>query len=91
MTDITFEIIDDGKTKSLTYNGEKTIEDFIRDYLTKNTNLVSLSTSDYTFSFGSKVLNTSRFLNKKIKDIIQNGASLTLVRKHDLHYSNSIF
>lgn len=87
MSEITFEIVDDGKTKSLKYDGGITIEDFIKDYLKKNTNLVSLSTSDYTFSFGSKVLNTKRFLNKKLNEIIQTGSSLTLVRKHDLHYS----
>ena len=87
---LTFEIVDDGKTKSLSYDGTITIEAFIRDYLSKNTNLVSLSTSDYTFSFGSKILNTPRFLSKKLNEIIQTGSSLTLVRKHDLHYSNTI-
>ena len=81
---ITFEVVDDGKTKSVSYDGEITIESFIRDYLQKYTNLVSLS--DYTFSFGSKVLNMPRFLNKKLKDMIQAGSSVTLVRKNDLHY-----
>ena len=51
MSDITFEIVDDGKTKPLTYKGDLTVEDFIKDYLQKNTNLVSLSTQDYTFTF----------------------------------------
>lgn len=90
MSDITFEIVDDGKTKPLTYKGDLTVEDFIKDYLQKNTNLVSLSTQDYTFTFSSKVLNTPRFLGKKLNEIIQTGSSLTLVRKHDLHYSNFI-
>ena len=90
MSDITFEIVDDGKTKPLTYKGDFTVEEFIKDYLKNNANLVSLSTKDYTFSFGSKVLNTERFLGKKLNEIIQTGSSLTLVRKHDLHYSNFI-
>lgn len=90
MSDITFEIVDDGKTKPLTYKGDLTVEDFVKDYLTKNTNFVSLSVQDYTFSFGSKVLNTPRFLGKKLNEILQTGCSLTLVRKHDLHYSNFI-
>ena len=51
MSKITFEIIDDGKTKGLTYDANITVENFIRDYLQNNANLVSLSTSDYTFSF----------------------------------------
>ena len=83
---LTFEIEEDGKTKPLVYDGEITVEAFIRDYLSKNSNLVSLSTSDYTFSFGSKILNTPKFLSKKLKEIIQNGSSLRLTRKHDLHY-----
>ena len=87
MSKITFEIVDDGKTKGLTYDANITVENFIRDYLKNNASLVSLSPSDYTFSFGSKVLNTPRFLQKKLNEVIQTGSSLVLVRKHDLHYS----
>lgn len=87
MSDITFEIVDDGKTKPLTYKGDFTVEEFIKDYLKNNTNLVSLSTKDYTFWLGSKVLNTEKYLSKKLNEIIRTGCRLTLVRKYGLQFA----
>ena len=84
---IVFEIEDDGKTKSLNYNENITVEDFIKDYLKENSMFVSTSTKDYSFMLGSKLLNAERFLNKQLKQVIQTGSSVTLIRKNDLHYS----
>ena len=63
------------------------VEDFIKDYLKENSMFVSTSTKDYSFMLGSKLLNAERFLNKQLKQVIQTGSSVTLIRKNDLHYS----
>lgn len=87
MSDVTFEIIDNGITKPLTYKGDLTVEDFIKDYLKNNTDYVSLSTEVYVFRLGSKILNTEKYLSKKLNEIIRTGCRLTLVRKYSFQYA----
>ena len=87
MSEIAFDIIDDGKPKSVKYNGNMTIENFIKDYLKNNANYQSMDSSVFSFMLGAKCLNANRFLSKKVSELIQNGSSVTLVRKYEYNYS----
>ena len=88
MSERAFDIVDDGKPKSVKYDGDMTIENFIKNYLKSNANYESLDPSIFSFYLGTKMLNSPRFLQKKLKDVIQNGVSVTLVRKYEYNYSN---
>ena len=87
MPTISFIVEDEGKNRYVSYDSSIKIRDFLTDYLTKNSLYVTLDISVYTFSFGSKVLNTARFLEKDLGNVIQNGQVIRLTRKHDIHYS----
>ena len=82
-----FFVDDDGKLENVSFDENKTIKDFILYYLKKYTKFVSLSTDDYTFLKGTKILNDDRYLGRKIGELIQPGSYITCVRKHELHYT----
>jgi hypothetical protein len=90
MSIINFKVDDDGKVISVSYDASITIKDFIRDYLAKNSNYVSLDPSVYSFSVGSKNLILPRFLDKQLKDVIKTDSIVTFRRKMEPHYSGGI-
>ena len=87
MSDLTFIVEDEGVPNYVTYKNNITIEEFMKDYLSKHTNYVTLDTKVYTFKSNSKVLNSSKFLKKLLKDIIRANGRVILSRKQDTHYS----
>ena len=87
MSDLTFIVEDEGVSNYVTYKNNITIEEFMKDYLSKHTNYVTLDTKVYTFKSNSKVLNSSKFLKKLLKDIIRANGRVILSRKQDTHYS----
>jgi len=86
---LSFYVEDDGKTQMVSCDDNKLVKDFILDYLKEYTNYVSLSTEDYTFEKGTKVLNDDRYLNMEIGKLVLPGSYITLIRKHDLKYSKN--
>ena len=87
MSDLTFIVEDEGVPNYVTYKNNITIEEFMKDYLSKHTNYVTIDTKVYTFKSNSKVLNSSKFLKKLLKDIIRANGRVILSRKQDTHYS----
>ena len=87
MSNISFIVEDEGVPNYVTYKNNITVEEFMKDYLSKHTNYVTLDTKVYTFKSNSKVLNSSKFLNKLLKDIIRANGRVILSRKQDTHYS----
>lgn len=87
MSNISFIVEDEGVANYVTYKNNITVEEFMKDYLTKHTNYVTLDTKVYTFKSNSKVLNSSKFLKKSLKDIIRANGRVILSRKQDTHYS----
>lgn len=90
MSIINFKVDDDGKVISVSYDASITIKDFIRDYLAKNSNYVSLDSSVYSFSVGAKNLISPRFLDKQLKDVIKTDSIVYFRRKQELHYFGGI-
>ena len=87
MSNISFIVEDEGVPNYVTYENNITVEEFMKDYLSKHTNYVTLDTKVYTFKSNSKVLNSSKFLKKLLKDIIRANGRVILSRKQDTHYS----
>jgi hypothetical protein len=87
MSNISFIVEDEGVPNYVTYKNNITVEEFMKDYLSKHTNYVTLDTKVYTFKSNSKVLNSSKFLKKLLKDIIRANGRVILSRKQDTHYS----
>ena len=84
---ISFSIDDNGKRHNVSYDSSIKIRDFLTDYLTKNSLYVTLDTSVYTFKIGTKILNTKRFLEKHLGDLIENNQVIKLIKKMDCQYS----
>lgn len=90
MSIINFKVNDQGKVISVSYDASITIKDFIRDYLAKNSNYVSLDPNVNIFKAGGKILNSQRYLDKLLKDVIQTDSIVYFTRKQDMHYSSGI-
>ena len=90
MSIINFKVDDDGIVISVSYDASITIKDFIRDYLAKNSNYVSLDTSVYSFSVGAKNLISPRFLDKQLKDVIKTDSIVYFTKKKEIQYAGGI-
>ena len=74
-------------TNAVAYDGDATIEAFLKKYVKDHTNYESLDTKIYVFKNGLKILNSNKFLSEKISTHIREGAQITFLRKMGLHYS----
>ena len=87
MTILNFFVSDDEKKTPVSYDSSISVRDFLLDYLKNNTYYVTLDTSVYTFQFGGKLLNSKKFIDKKLGDLIRQGGTINFVRKKDMCYS----
>lgn len=76
-----------GDITPVSYDSSMIIRDFLLDYLKKYTDYVSLDTKIYVFRVGIKILNSNKFINGKIGELIREGSIVTFQRKQDVHYS----
>jgi len=90
MSRINFRIDDEGEIINVSYDASITARDFILDFTSKHTSQSSTDPTLYTFKYGLKILNSPRFLDKKLQDLIENNSVVYLIRKHGLHYSGGI-
>ena len=87
MTVISFRVDDSGDTKNVSYDGDMLVKDFISAFLKSENAYNTANPNIYTFKVGAKVLNTERYLNVKITDIIKSGGLVKMFRKEGIHYS----
>lgn len=87
---LNFRVEDQGVPINVSYNENTTAEDFMKDYLTKHTNYVSLDKKIYTFMANAKCWNSEKFLKKPLKDLIRKNGIVKLTRKQTIHYSNKL-
>lgn len=82
-----FRVEDQGVTNNVSYDDNTTAENFILDYLGKNTNYVTLDKKIYTFMANAKCWNTEKFLKQPLKNLIRSNGIVKLTRKQNIHYS----
>ena len=85
---INFMVYDEVKneTNAVAYDGDETIEAFLKKYVKDHTNYESLDTKIYVFKNGLKILNSNKYLSEKIKNHIRDNCTIRFIRKHSFHY-----
>ena len=86
MSLINFSIDDNGKLINVSYDASITVRDFILDFTSKHTSLSTTDSTVYTFKYHAKILNSPRFLDRQLQDLIKNGSKVIFLRKQNLHY-----
>ena len=81
MSVLSFYVNNEGKIENVSYDPALTIKEFILDFLNKTQNHREL----FTFKLGCKILNSDRFLDKKIGDCIPPNGTVKFVRKLEIH------
>ena len=71
-------------THVFSYDGNATIETFLKEYVKNYTNYETLDTKIYVFKNGLKVLNSKKFISQKIKECILDGGRINFIRKKGL-------
>ena len=71
MAILSFRVDDSGDTTNVSYDENMLVKEFISEFL-RSKKIYDTSNADiYTFKVGAKVLNTPRYMNSKITDIIK--------------------
>ena len=84
---INFIVDDNGKKREVSYDENMKVIDFMKDYVTKYTNFPQVDSNVYNFSIKGKQLMLPRFQVKQLKNILEEGATITFSRKKDMEYS----
>lgn len=87
MTIINFFVVDQGEARPVAYDENTIVENFIKDYLGTNNIYVTLNPEVYTFKINGKVMNSDKFKNKRLGDLVRQRAKVSLERKKDTGYS----
>jgi hypothetical protein len=87
---INFKVNNEGKIIYVSYDASITIRDFILDFTGKYTSLRSEDPNIYTFKAYGKILNSPRFIDKKLGDLIGDNIIVYFVRKMGLRYGGGI-
>ena len=90
MTIINFKINDNGKIISVSYDSTIVIRNFILDFLHNNSLIETLDRNVYVFKCNGKILNSDRFLDKKLGECIPPEITVHFVRKLNMSYSGGI-
>ena len=87
MAVLSFRVDDSGNTTNVNYDENMLVKDFISAFLSSNNIYNTANASIYTFKVGAKVLNTPRYMDTKLTDIIKSGGLVKIFRKQGIHYS----
>ena len=82
---LVYDTVKDVKNK-VTYNGDVTIETFVKKYLKTYTNNESLYRERGVFRIGTKILNSNKYLSKKLNECIKDDSEIHLIVKHELGF-----
>ena len=81
MSMICFKVYDKGKIINVVYNSSKSVKEFILDFTENNTNFTTFDPNIYAFiSDDGMIINSPRFLNKKLCELIEENQTVHLVR-----------
>ena len=78
-----YDTVENMKNK-FTYDGNVIIETFVKEYLKKFPKYEFLYKEEYVFKIGAKILNSNKYLSKKLNECIKDGSEIHLVKRHML-------
>lgn len=87
MAIINFFVVDQGEVRPVAYDEDTIVENFIKDYLGTNNIYVTLNPEVYTFKINGKVMNSDKFKNKRLGELVRQRGKVSLERKKDTGYS----
>ena len=87
MSMIKFKISDNGNIVQVAYDSSMIVKEFILDFTSKYTGFISFDPDIYSFKASRKFLNSPKFINKKLCELIKENQTVYFFRQMDLHYS----
>ena len=85
MIDLRFD--DYGKIIELTVDSDSKIRDVLLQFLERIDAPLNLDLGNVYFRYGAKILNSSKLIEKKVKDILPSGSVINYINKTNLVYS----
>ena len=85
MIDLRFD--DCGKIIELTVDSDSKIKDVLLQFLERIDAPLNLDRVNVSFRFGSKFLNSPKFIEKKVKELLPSGSLINYIKKKNLTYS----
>ena len=89
MSKINFYVRDEeeGKDIPVSYDSSITVKDFILDFTRNHTSFAAADPKVYTFLTGAKILNSKRYIDRQLKELIQEKNVVKFRRQKTMHYS----
>ena len=84
---INFKVNNHGQIIDVSYDGSITSRDFILDFTSKYASKSSIDINLYVFKYRGKILNSPRFLDKKLQELIENDSTVKFYEKKGMCYS----
>lgn len=87
MVVLDFKVNEDSHIDYVSYEGDKTVNDFIKDFLKDKNLYYTTDRKVYTFKTQGKILNTEKWLYSPLKEVINSDATIYFIKKQSTHYS----
>ena len=69
----------DGKEDTMFVEPNSIIKDVLKEFLKRNNYYLSISPELYSFGYGARILNNSKFIDRRINDVLYPGATINFV------------
>ena len=76
-----FNISDNESIRSVSYDPNISIREMLMDFLKKYTSNPTLDLNEYIFAINCIILNSPKFIDKPLKDILQENCTIRFTRK----------
>ena len=85
MSVLHFRVDDEGNIINVSYDSSTTARNFMLDFLNKHTNYATLDKEVYTFQCNGKILNSNKYIDIKIKELIRENGLVRLFKKQNIY------
>ena len=76
-----------GKEDTMFVEPNSIIKDVLKEFLKRYNYYGGLDPRKYVFKYGCKILNSPRFIDKRINSLVSDGGSIEFVKNSDMTYS----
>ena len=74
----------DGKEDTMFVEPNSIIKDVLKEFLKRNN---YYEKGIYSFKYGARILNSPKFIDRRINDVLRPGVTINFVNKSELYYS----
>ena len=76
-----------GKEDTMCVEPNSIIKDVLKEFLKRNNYYENVEPSIYSFKYNGKILNSAKFIDRRVNDLLRPGAIIHFVNKKDMKYS----